>query len=217
MTATDPDAAPTARPGAHPRPAGPPAQPRDDAPSEAGPPARPRDDAPSGAGPPARPRDEATSGAGTAVQPGGGGRSLADRQAELVAALTSGGPVPEGFDARLVDVARVALLRKRAGEVARHWPSLAAAFGRGWTAEFARWAATRPTRGSLRDGWDLARDLAARAALAPSAAAELAAREAELRYDGAQAPRVRRAPAVGRAAGSIALQIAGRVRVLRRG
>jgi len=134
-----------------------------------------------------------------------------------VAALASGAPVPEGFDGRLVEAARVALLRKRAGEVARQWPLLAAAFGKRWTGEFARWAAARPTRGSLRDGWDLARDLAARDALPALADEELATREAAWRYDGASAPRPRRGPALRRAGGSVAVQIAGRVRVLRRG
>jgi hypothetical protein len=148
-------------------------------------------------------------------QPGGAPRSLATRQAELVEALTSGKPVPPGFDLFKVDAARVALLRKRAGEVARQWPSTAAAFGRGWTTEFAGWAATRPTQGSLRDGWDLARDLAARDALPESAGEELAAREALWRYDGASAPRPRRTPALRRAAGSVVLQIAGRVRIWR--
>ncbi|MEU8609172.1 hypothetical protein AB0C29_14320, partial [Actinoplanes sp. NPDC048791] len=58
--------------------------------------------------------------------------SLAERQAELVAALTGGAAVPPGFDARLVEAARVALLRKRAGEVARQWPDLVHALGAGW-------------------------------------------------------------------------------------
>ncbi|MEV6601149.1 hypothetical protein AB0M36_30495 [Actinoplanes sp. NPDC051346] len=142
--------------------------------------------------------------------------SLAERQAALVAALTSGAAVPPGFDARLVEVARVALLRKRAGEVARQWPDLAAALGPRWTSEWATWAATRPTRGSLRDGWDLARDLAGRGALPPAAGAELAAREAAMRYDGQTAPRSRRLPALRRAAGSVAIQVAGRTRILRR-
>ena len=141
--------------------------------------------------------------------------SLAQRQAELVAALTAGAAVPPGFDARLVEVARVALLRKRAGEVARQWPDLARALGPDWPRRWARWAATRPTRGSLRDGWDLARDLAARGELPPAAGVELAAREALLHYDGADPPRPRRAPAVRRAAGSVVLQMAGRVRILR--
>jgi hypothetical protein len=138
---------------------------------------------------------------------------LAARQAALVAALTAGAPVPPGFDARLVRIARVALLRKRAGEVARHWPALAAMPH--WPAEFAGWAAARPTQGSLRDGWDLARDLAGRHTLPAAAAAELAAREAAWRYDGATTPRRRRAPALRRAGGAIAVQLAGRVRILR--
>ena len=142
--------------------------------------------------------------------------SLADRQAALVAALTAGAPVPPGFDARLVEVARVALLRKRAGEVARQWPQLAAALGTGWLPAFTAWAATRPTRGSLRDGWDLARDLASSRALPRAAGEELAAREATLHYDGTTAPRARRAPAVRLAGGSVVAQFAGRVRTLRR-
>jgi hypothetical protein len=145
------------------------------------------------------------------VEGAAGPRSLADRQADLVAALTSAAPVPHGFDERLVDVARVALLRKRAGEVARQWPLLAAGHGPEWTRTFARWAARRPTNGSLRDGWDLARELGD--ALPELAEAELAAREAEWRYDGTSAPRRRRGPAVRRAGRAVAVQVAGRVRV----
>jgi hypothetical protein len=145
----------------------------------------------------------------------GGPKSLAERQAELVAALTSGAPVPPGFDDRLVRAARVALLRKRAGEVARQWPALAAAYGASWPREFARWAARRPTQGSLRDGWDLARDPGV--PLPASAREELAAREVAWRYDGASAPRPRRAPALRSAGGSVVFQIAGRVRTVRRG
>ena len=147
-------------------------------------------------------------------QPGGGAESLATRQADLVVALTSGAPVPPGFDARLVEVARVALLRKRAGEVARQWPRLAAVHGSRWPREFARWAAARPTNGPLRDGWDMARDPGIR--LPGPAAEELAEREVAMRYDGTSAPRARRVPAVRRAAGSVVVQIGGRVRVLRR-
>jgi hypothetical protein len=110
---------------------------------------------------------------------------LAARQAALVAALTSGAAVPPGFDPRLVGVARDALLRKRAGEVGRAWPMLAAAQAEKWQAVFVDWAAARPTNGSLRDGWDLARSLAP---LSGPAAAELAAREAAWRYDGSSAP-----------------------------
>ena len=151
-----------------------------------------------------------------AGQPGGRARSLADRQAELVGALTAGRPVPDGFDVSGVAAARAALLRKRAGEVARQWPLLVAGLGGGWGREFGEWAAARPTQGSLRDGWDFARELLGRGALPPAAAEELAAREAAWRYDGASAPRPRRAPAVRFAAGAVAVHIAGRVRVLRR-
>ena len=150
------------------------------------------------------------------AQPGGSAASLRERQAELVEALTSGGPVPHGFDGRRVEAARVALLRKRAGEVARQWPSLAAAFGRQWPGIFGGWAARRPTSGALRDGWELARDLESRGELPAAAGAELAIREAAWRYDGRSAPRIRRAPAIRSAAGSVAVQIAGWVRVIRR-
>ena len=149
-------------------------------------------------------------------QPGGAARSLATRQAELVEALTSGKPVPAGFDGFRVEAARVALLRKRAGEVARQWPLLATGFGARWKGEFAGWAAARPTRGSLRDGWDLARDLRGRGALPAVAAEELAEREARWRYDGASAPKPRLGPAVRSAAGVVVVQIAGRVRTIRR-
>lgn len=142
--------------------------------------------------------------------------TLAERQAALVAALTSGAPVPPGFDARLVETARVALLRKRAGEVARQWPELAGALGPRWLPEWSAWAAARPTNGSLRDGWDLARDLARRGALPRAAGAELAAREATMSYDGGSAPRPRRLPALRRVGGSITVQAGGQVRVLRR-
>ncbi|MBF9130964.1 hypothetical protein I0C86_18650 [Plantactinospora sp. S1510] len=139
--------------------------------------------------------------------------TLAERQAALVATLTAGAPVPPGFDARLVEVARSALLRKRAGDVARHWPLLAAGLGERWLAVFARWAATRPTQGSLRDGWDLARGLAGEGPLPAPAAEELAVREALWRYDGTTAPRRRRLPAIRRTDGGTVLQLAGRIRL----
>jgi hypothetical protein len=149
-------------------------------------------------------------------QPGGAPGSLATRQAALVEALTSGKPVPPGFDLLKVDAARVALLRKRAGEVARQWPLLAAASGDGWQREFAGWAAARPTQGSLRDGWDLARDLLARRALPATAGEELAEREVRWSYDGASAPKPRRGPALRAASGAVVVQFLGRVRVFRR-
>ncbi|GIM96901.1 hypothetical protein [Paractinoplanes toevensis] len=141
---------------------------------------------------------------------------LAARQAALVEALTAGKPVPDGFDGFRVEAARVALLRKRAGEVSRQWPMLAASFGERWKREFGEWAAARPTQGSLRDGWDMARELHKRGSLNGAAAEELAEREAAMRYDGAGAPQPRRTPAVRSAAGAVVVQFAGRVRVIRR-
>ncbi|MFC4150354.1 hypothetical protein ACFO0M_29220 [Micromonospora mangrovi] len=140
---------------------------------------------------------------------------MAARQAALVASLVAGAPTPPGFDPVPVDVARRALLRKRAGDVARHWPLLAAGLGADWPGTFADWAAGRPTNGSLRDGWDLARELRDRGTLPPLGAEELVAREAATRYDGRRAPRPRRLPAVARAGGAVAVQLAGRVRLLR--
>ena len=113
---------------------------------------------------------------------------LASRQAALVASLVAGAPPPPGFDARLLEATRVALLRKRSGEAAAAWPVLAAALSPQWTATFAAFAAGRPPVGALRDGWDLARSLAARGDLAPAGAAELRERERRWRYDGVHPP-----------------------------
>ena len=143
-------------------------------------------------------------------------RDLAARQAALVAALVAGAPLPAGFDATRVAAARAALLRKRAGEVARLWPMLAAGLGHRWPAIFQQWAAQRPTQGALRDGWDFARDLRDQGRLPALGAEELAVREARLRYRGDAPPRPRRLPALARAGGAVAVQVAGRVHVLRR-
>jgi hypothetical protein len=66
----------------------------------------------------------------------------------------------------------------------------------------------------LRDGWDLARELAAAGTLPVPATAELAAREVSARYDGATDPRPRRLPAVRRVGRTVAVQVLGRVRIL---
>lgn len=139
---------------------------------------------------------------------------LGARQRALVAALVAGGPIPAGFDEHLVEGAREALRRKRAGEVAHHWPLLVAGFGDGWLPAFACWASGRP-QGGLRDGWDLARSLHADGRLAGPAAEELAAREVSWRYDGESPPRRRRLPAARRAGGGVVVQVVGRVRVFR--
>ncbi|MDG6109315.1 hypothetical protein Daura_09735 [Dactylosporangium aurantiacum] len=112
--------------------------------------------------------------------------TLADEQRALIDALVGGGAIPEGFAAAGVRATRIALRRKRAGEVARAWPFLAAAYGDRWTATFAAWADGRPPQGSLRDGWDFARSV--RDTLPPLARDELAEREAAFAYDGAAAP-----------------------------
>ncbi|MGQ0715897.1 MAG: hypothetical protein ACT4NP_01050 [Pseudonocardiales bacterium] len=137
---------------------------------------------------------------------------LAARQAALVAALVTGAEVPDGVDAGRLAIARKALLRKRAGEVAAVWPWLAASVGQGWTASFAAWALRHPPCGSLRDGWDFARDLAAAGRLAPLGRDELAVREVTWRYDGRTTPRRRRLPALRRVPGGVVVQLAGRVR-----
>ncbi|MFY1637769.1 hypothetical protein ACN27F_31610 [Solwaraspora sp. WMMB335] len=150
--------------------------------------------------------------ASSRAAPGG----LAATQRALVAALVEGAAPPPGFDPQRLSVARAALLRKRAGEVARHWPLLAAALGDGWPAAFVSWVAGRPPAGGLRDGWDFARTLAVTDALPRLAAAELAGREVGWRYDGASAPRRRRRPAARRLPDGWAIQFAGRIRLLRR-
>ncbi|GAA1876675.1 hypothetical protein GCM10009836_67550 [Pseudonocardia ailaonensis] len=115
--------------------------------------------------------------------------NLAARQAALVDSLLGAGPDPEGLDPARLAATRSALLRKRAGEAARHWPLLASALGRDWVPFASEVLAGRPVAGGLRDGWDVAR--AARDRLGEGALRELAEREQALRYDGASAPRPR--------------------------
>jgi hypothetical protein len=117
--------------------------------------------------------------------------SLAERQAALVAALVTDAPVPPGFDADRLAATRRALLRKRASLAAREWPLLAASWGAAWPRVFAEHRAGHEPVGALRDGWDVARALRERGTLAAGPAAELAAREARMHYDGRSAPRRR--------------------------
>ncbi|MEU8002597.1 hypothetical protein AB0B66_15685 [Catellatospora sp. NPDC049111] len=136
------------------------------------------------------------------------GVGLARRQEELVRALVAGSAVPTGFDAGAVAATQTALLRKRAEDVARTWPRLAASAGPGqWARVFSAWAAGRAPQGSLRDGWDFAlahppRDAAARR--------ELALRDLLWTYDGQTAPRARRGAAVRLHAGELFLRWRGR-------
>jgi hypothetical protein len=137
---------------------------------------------------------------------------LAGRQAALVAALVAGGPTPPGFDGRRVRSAAAALLRKRAAEVATAWPLLRASLGPRWGPEFATWAAARPPQGSLRDGWDFARHIAAKAGLEAAAQEELVEHEVRWRYDGASPPRRRRLPHGRRSPRGLVIQVLGRIR-----
>lgn len=136
---------------------------------------------------------------------------LAARQAALVAALVSGGVVPDGFDTERLAVAAAALLRKRARGVANAWPLLAAGCADAWPATFIDWASGRTPAGVLRDGWDFARHLYASGELPQLAQLELACREALMSYDGHRPPRRRRLPAVRRVGGITVVAVLGRV------
>ena len=140
--------------------------------------------------------------------------TLAARQAALVAALVAGAPVPAGFDERLVDAAGKSLRHKRASEVAAAWPLLAAGLGEQWHERFRRWARGRPPQGALRDGWDLARELAFVGELPALAEAELATREVGARYDGRRDPRPRRGLVARRVRGGVAVGFLGRVHLI---
>ncbi|GIF95075.1 hypothetical protein [Catellatospora citrea] len=143
-----------------------------------------------------------------AVPDGAVGGGLARRQEELVRALVAGAGVPAGFDAAAVAATQTALLRKRAEDVARTWPRLAASAGPGqWARTFSAWAAGRAPQGSLRDGWDYARAHPSRDA---AAVRELALRELLWAYDGETAPRPRRGPAARLHAGELLLRWRGR-------
>jgi pimeloyl-ACP methyl ester carboxylesterase len=94
---------------------------------------------------------------------------LAAQQEALVRALVADGPVPAGFDLRGVAQTREALLRKRAGYVAAHWPALGAQAR--FTADFATWAAGRPPSSAHEEG--LAYAGARGSKLSPAAKVEL--------------------------------------------
>jgi hypothetical protein len=137
---------------------------------------------------------------------------LAAEQAALVRALVGGGPVPGGFDPERVRATSAALARKRAREVARAWPVLAAELGDDFTGRFLAFAAGRPPPargGALADGLAFARALARQGRLpgdarveALVAAAHLSRSPARLAAALAGPPRrlviVIRAPGLGR-------------------
>jgi hypothetical protein len=100
---------------------------------------------------------------------------LAAEQAALVRALVDGGPVPGGFDPERVRATSAALARKRAREVARAWPGLAAELGPDFTQLFLGGAARRPPPargGALADGLAFADALAWQGRLPPTARVE---------------------------------------------
>jgi hypothetical protein len=105
----------------------------------------------------------------------GGAERLAAEQAALVRALVAGGPVPEGFDPGRVRATAAALARKRAREVARAWPVLAADLGEAFTDRFVAFAAGRTppaTGGALADGLAFARALSHQGRLSGDARVE---------------------------------------------
>lgn len=100
---------------------------------------------------------------------------LAAAQAGLVRALVGGAPPPAGFDAHRIEVAAAALMRKRARQVRRAWPALAASLAPTFDDRFATFAADHPpplTGGGVADGLALAGVLAAEGALHGEAAVE---------------------------------------------
>lgn len=132
-------------------------------------------------------------------------------QAALVAALTGAGPVPAGFDAARLEVARKALLRKRSGEVGKAWPLLRAALGPRFLPTFSAWAADRPTSGSWRDGFAFAGYLDERHELPTAARPEWQRRRLQWAVDPSGTVRRRRFPAAGLVNGRLLVQIGGRV------
>ncbi|QIS06891.1 hypothetical protein F5X71_35350 [Nocardia brasiliensis] len=84
---------------------------------------------------------------------------LAARQAALIRALVAGASAPTGFDPEDLAAAAHALLRKRAGEVARRYPRLAHACGADFTPLFIAWAAGKPKTTTAADAVDFAQYL----------------------------------------------------------
>jgi hypothetical protein len=136
---------------------------------------------------------------------------LGAEQAALVRALIDGGPVPGGFDPDRVRATSAALARKRAREVARAWPALAAELGEDFTGRFLAEAARRPPPargGALADGLAFADALARQGRLPGNArvermlaAARLSTRPVRLAATAAGPPRrlvvTVRAPGLG--------------------
>src|SRR5215217_3750391 len=125
---------------------------------------------------------------------------LAAEQAALVRALVDGGPVPGGFDPERVRATSAALARKRAREVARTWPGLAAELGPDFTGRFLADAARRPPPargGALADGLAFADALAGEGRLPDSARVERMAARAHLSTRPVRLAATVRAPGLG--------------------
>jgi hypothetical protein len=93
---------------------------------------------------------------------------LAERQEELLRALTGQGPLPAGFDPARVEATSTSLVRKRLRAVAEVWPRLAAALGEHFAdrfLDFARRTTLPCSGGALADGRAFARELAVRGQL----------------------------------------------------
>lgn len=86
--------------------------------------------------------------------------TLAQRQEALVRALVTGSALPPGFDTDRLQVAADALLRKRAGLVARHLTLVHAELGCEFTTLFMAWARGAGADRCGRDGTSWADALA---------------------------------------------------------
>ncbi|MCD0483081.1 hypothetical protein LO771_11870 [Streptacidiphilus sp. ASG 303] len=75
---------------------------------------------------------------------------LAHRQAELLAALVAGGPLPDGFDAAQVRVQAAGLAAKRRDTVAKVAPELPVLLGGGFAPAFRRYAEGSALSGGYR-------------------------------------------------------------------
>jgi hypothetical protein len=76
----------------------------------------------------------------------GQGQDVAARQAELLAALLAGGPIPPGFDPSRVRVTARAVHAKRRSVAMRLRPDLVDELADRFTPLFDEWATGRPRR-----------------------------------------------------------------------
>jgi hypothetical protein len=110
-------------------------------------------------------------------------RRLADRQADLVRALSGQAAAPPGFDTERLAIAARALLAKRRRSVAKAWPLLTESLGERFGADFAKYARSQPLPrdlGPLADGRAFATWLVEHSQLPEEAGVEV--RAADLRY-----------------------------------